>query len=99
MAGKIVKHFVVLDGDAIRIGTVVGRDAWALQELVRACQVGCTPITTPGPRWSGYVHNLRHEHGLAIETLHERHGGPFQGRHARYVLRSDVQLLSEAEAA
>ena len=70
---------------------VVGRDAWALQELVRAGDAGCTPIDNPGPRWSGYVHNLR-KLGLAIETIHESHGGPFAGTHARYVLKSHVVL-------
>ena len=77
--------------------TVAGRDAWALAELVRCGERGCTPIDNPGPRWSAYVHALRTERGLAIETLHENHGGPFPGTHARYVLRSQVEI--EAEAA
>lgn len=72
-----------------------GRDAWALGALEAAGERGVTPITTPGPRWSGYVFNLRRM-GVAIETVHESHGGPFAGSHARYVLRS---LISIAEAA
>jgi hypothetical protein len=59
-----------------------GRDAWALLELHRAGKRGVTPIDTPGPRWSGYVYNLRRM-GLDIETLHESHDGPFPGTHAR----------------
>jgi hypothetical protein len=48
----------------------------------------------PGPRWSGYVFKLRRL-GILIETLHEQHGGPFPGRHARYVLRSPVMVLDQ----
>ena len=73
--------------------TVRGRDAWALLELHRAGPKGCTPIDKPGPRWSAYVHNLRHEHGLAIDTVHESHRGAFPGNHARYVLRSTIEIV------
>ena len=78
--------------------TVSGRDAWALQCLVDAGERGVTPLDTPGPRWSGYVHNLR-KAGLVIETIHEGHSGPFPGRHARYVLRSNVTILDESDLA
>jgi hypothetical protein len=73
---------------------VVGRDAWALQNLLRAGERGCTPIDTPGPRWSHYVFKLRRA-GFIIETVNENHGGPFAGTHARYVLRSQVTILRE----
>lgn len=72
-----------------------GRDAWALLQLEKAGKRGCTPITTPGPRWSAYVFNLR-VMGLIIETIHESHDGPFPGTHARYVLRSQISILEEA---
>jgi hypothetical protein len=75
--------------------TVFGRDAWALSQLLDAGKRGCTPIDNPAPRWSGYVHNLR-KLGLDIETIHEPHGGPFSGTHARYVLRSHVTVLQPA---
>ncbi|MCD1644799.1 hypothetical protein [Aurantimonas coralicida] len=78
---------------------VVGRKAWALERLVAAGNRGCTPIDTPGPRWSDYVHKLRREHGLVIETIDEAHGGTFAGSHARYVLRSNVEVLPNMEAA
>jgi hypothetical protein len=74
--------------------TVSGRDAWALLELLNAGPRGCTPIDNPGPRWSGYVHKLRHRHGLAIETIHEAHHGAFPGSHARYVLHSVLRVIS-----
>lgn len=72
--------------------TVHGRDEWALQQLNKAGRNGCTPIDNPAPRWSGYVHNLR-RNGLDIETVHERHGGPFPGNHARYVLHSTIEPM------
>ena len=75
--------------------TEIGRRAWALRELVKAGPKGCTPIDNPGPRWSGYVHRLR-ERGLVIETIHEMHDGPFAGNHARYVLRSEVAVISDS---
>lgn len=50
---------------------------------------GCTPITNPAPRWSGYVGKLR-GYGVPIETIREKHGGEFAGTHARYVLRARV---------
>ncbi len=93
--------FLVIDEQCtLRRIHLHGRNAWALTELVKAGLNGCTPITHPGPRWSAYVHNLRHEYGLSIETIHEAHGGPFPGSHARYVLLSSVQIVSsDSEAA
>lgn len=77
---------------------VKGRDAWALAELLKAGAAGCTPITHPGPRWSGYVLKLR-KAGVAIETVHEMHAGAYRGRHARYVLRSPIEVIETREAA
>lgn len=76
--------------------SVQGRDAWALLELIKAGQTGCTPIDHPGPRWSAYVFKLKRKHGLDIETVYEPHGGDFPGNHARYVLRSAVEVLKGA---
>ena len=74
--------------------TVTGRDAWALDELLAAGLRGCTPITRPAPRWSAYVHALRTERGLNIETVTEPHAGQFAGYHAKYILRSPVEIIS-----
>ena len=74
----------------------IGRDAWALLELMNAGPNGCTPIDNPGPRWSGYVFNLKRNHGLAIITHHDAHRGSFPGTHARYVLLSDVEIISSS---
>lgn len=94
MAKLIVTARKLPDGPAFKVS---GRNAWALTELHRAGLRGCTPIDNPGPRWSAYVFNLRTEHGLAIETVYENHSGPFPGSHARYVLRSDVEVLSRSD--
>lgn len=68
---------------------VTGRDEWALRELMRSGDKGCTPIDNPAPRWSAYIFNLR-QLPIFIETIHETHQGRFPGTHARYVLRSVV---------
>ena len=78
--------------------TATGRVAWALAELAKAGSEGCTPITTPGPRWSDYIYKIK-KLGINIETVTERHGGAFAGHHARYVLRSPLQILEVGEAA
>ncbi len=81
------------------VTAVKGRDAWALSELMCAGDKGCTPIDTPGPRWSAYVHNLR-KVGVIIETHFEAHGGQFPGSHARYVLVSTISVVKDvADAA
>lgn len=77
-------------GGRVRRVFVGGRDEWALRQLMKAGTRGCTPLKSPALRWAAYVHNLRNK-GIPIETLPERHDGPFPGHHARYVLRADVQ--------
>lgn len=74
---------------------LTGRDAWALVKLAEAGPKGETPLTTPGPRWSAYIFNLRRL-GFNIETLNERHGPPFAGTHARYVLHEVVSIRALA---
>ena len=75
-----------------------GRTAWALYNLIEAGPKGCTPIDNPAPRWSAYIFKLRHDYDIAIETVVEPHGGPFAGRHGRYVLREPLRVI-EREAA
>ena len=78
---------------------LTGRMAWALDRLIQAGARGCTPITEPaGPRWSGYVHRLRGV-GLDIQTLTTPHTGPYAGHHAKYVLRTAVEVISDEMAA
>lgn len=80
------------DGENVVTRTAKGRDAWALAELLQAGERGVTPIERPAPRWSHYVYKLR-GFGFAIETNDEPHGGPYAGSHARYVLRSPVEVV------
>lgn len=88
----------------VRIGpdapakTYKGRVAWTLGRLIAAGERGCTPIDQPAPRWSHYVHELR-KSGLQVETVNEKHSGPFSGTHARYVLRTPLQILNQKVAA
>lgn len=86
--GRMAFHVQNSDAPAKQI-TVFGREHWALDCLVAAGENGCTPIEKPGPRWSAYVFDLR-SMGVDIQTIREPHAGPFEGTHARYVLRSQV---------
>ena len=90
------KLIIVVRADD-RTFTVRGRDAWALLELMKAGPHGCTPIDNPGPRWSGYVFNLKRNCGLSIKTRHECHRGDFPGTHARYVLLTAVEIVSRSD--
>ena len=91
------RYLIETDGGAFEV-EVNGRDEWALRALITVGPKGCTPLETPGPRWSGYVHNLRRM-GVEIETRMERHKGPFPGNHARYILHSKVSPLEVSNAA
>jgi hypothetical protein len=86
----------------VRLGEKVkkfdGRVAWTLHQLMTAGASGCTTIDNPAPRWSDYVFKLRRE-GVEIETVTEKHGGTYAGHHARYILRSPVEILEAREAA
>jgi len=55
-------------------------------------------VEQPAPRWAHYVFWLRRE-GVDIETVTEKHGGAYAGTHARYVLRSPVEVIQTREAA
>ena len=96
MSRYIIRARILPDGAPM---TIVGRTAWALEHLLRAGERGCTPIDTPGPRWSDYIFKLRRKHGLVIETVDESHGGRFAGSHARYRLASKVEILPALEDA
>jgi len=86
-----------IDG-SLQLLELAGREEWALSHLISAGDHGCTPIDTPGPRWSDYIFKLRRR-GIDITTITEMHGGPYAGHHARYVLRSKVERLGGMEMA
>lgn len=89
---------IVVSDAAGAIRRYEGRVAWALRALIVAGERGCTPIDQPGPRWAHYVFCLRRD-GIDVETIHERHGGPFPGTHARYILRTPLTVVETAAAA
>jgi len=91
-------RFVLHAGDSPQILDLKGRKEWALSHLLAAGDEGCTPIDTPGPRWSDYVFKLRRR-GIDIATITEMHGGPYAGHHARYILRSKIERLTPMKVA
>lgn len=94
----------VIDGEGLfdsRAIEPVGRDAQTLVELVKAGAKGITSQDVGGwaVRLSHYVFKLRTVYGLTIETVEEKHGGAYPGKHGRYFLRSLVRLLDDQEVA
>lgn len=76
--------------------TVTGRECWTLRKLIDAGAKGVSSLDNIGPRVSHYVFKLR-GYGLAIETIHEKHGGDFPGTHARYRLHAKVTILEVSD--
>jgi len=75
-------RFVLHDPEGSIQILLAGREEWALSHLLGAGDYGCTPIDTPGPRWSDYVFKLRRR-GIDIATITEMHGGPYSSyRHS-----------------
>lgn len=72
--------------------TFVGREAWALRNLVDAGHAGLTTLSQPAPRWSHYIYRLR-KAGLGISTDYETHSGEFPGNHGRYRLETAVTVI------
>ena len=72
--------------------TVRGQTGKSLKALVSAGDAGVTAleVTCWALRFSAYCWDLRHKHGLIIDTLREKHDGGWHGRH---VLRSRVRIV------
>lgn len=96
---KEAKFIVTLCDGTQRMLLLSGRQAWTLQALIDVGEKGCAPISHPAPRWSAYVHDLRTQYFIDIETIMEPHKGTYPGTHGRYVLRSDVCIVTVKEAA
>lgn len=88
-------RFALYGGDSLQVVELKGREEWALSHLLAAGEGGCTPIDTPGPRWSDYVFKLRRR-GIDVATITEKHEGPYAGTHARYVLKSKIERVGGA---
>ena len=67
----------------------------ALAALIQAGSKGVTALelSSWAYRLGAYVHTLRHDYGLTIETLREPHDG---GWHGRYVLHTPCQIIGGA---
>lgn len=70
---------------------VKGQTARSLLALVNAGAMGVTALEVScwAYRFAAYCHDLRHKHGLVIDTIRETHAGGWHGRH---VLRSSVEI-------
>ncbi len=81
----------VFDAKKPRKIVLQGQQARTLKSLVERKTDGVTAleISSWALRLSAYVHILRHDYGLAIETQWEKHPG---GQHARYVLHTPVEI-------
>jgi hypothetical protein len=77
--------------------TFVGRFAATLHALHQAGERCLTSYEYPAPRVSHYVFRLRRD-GVSIETVTEPHCGPFSGTHARYFLKSDLNIVKVVRA-
>ncbi|WP_411290783.1 hypothetical protein [Sphingorhabdus sp.] len=88
--------------NALTVETPAGRIAIgarqprrALAALISAGSKGVTALelSSWAYRLGAYVHTLRHDYGLEIETLREPHDG---GWHGRYVLHTPCQIIGGA---
>ena len=91
--GTVISITIKLGGDGSE-RTYRGRCAWALRALIDAGPRGITSLTNPAPRLSHYVFKLRRG-GIPVQTVDERHVGPYSGVHGRYLLDADVTVLAE----
>jgi hypothetical protein len=86
---------IVPDGCAFAVS---GRPAETLLSLVEAGPRGITSLEAFEAGWAvrlaAYVHRLRSDYRLAIETRREAHQG---GNHARYVLLSHIEVMTRSD--
>ena len=75
---------------------VTGQVAKALEALVARGAAGVTSLEASSwaYRLGAYIHDLRRDHGLLIETVREPHDG---GWHGRYVLHSAVTIAEPGQ--
>lgn len=91
-SAKPKSDYLVFDTpEAPRRVTLTGRVKWAMDQLLDLGSHGCSTLDRPAISWPVYVYHLRHDHQINVETVHEKHGGTFAGKHARYFLKSKVR--------
>ena len=86
---------LTVDTPAGRIAVSERQPRRALAALISAGSKGVTALelSSWAYRLGAYVHTLRHDYGLAIETLREPHDGGWNGR---YVLHTPCQIIDGA---
>ena len=89
------QNALTVDTPAGRIAISARQPRRALAALIKAGSKGVTAleISSWAYRLGAYVHTLRHDYGLTIETLRETHDG---GWHGRYVLHTPCQIIGGA---
>jgi hypothetical protein len=81
------------DGQIIRVSGQVAR---TLLALIDAGPAGRTALECASwaLRLAAYCHELKHRHGLVIETGREEHPGGWHGRH---VLHSPLRIVARSD--
>ena len=89
------QNALTVDTPAGRIAISARQPRRALAALIKAGGKGVTAfeLSSWAYRLGAYVHTLRNDYGLAIETLREPHDG---GWHGRYVLHTPCQIIGGA---
>lgn len=87
------KNALMVETPAGRIARNARQPQRALAALINAGSKGVTALELSSwvYRLGAYVHTLRHDYGLTIETLREPHDG---GWHGRYVLHTQCQIIA-----
>jgi len=93
--GKSKQIALTVETPSGRIAINARQPKRALTALIRAGSKGVTALelSSWAYRLGAYVHTLRHDYGLTIETLREPHDG---GWHGRYVLHTPCQIIGGA---
>ena len=91
--GKRIALTVDTPGGLIAISARQPRRALAAMIIAGSKGVTALELSTWAYRLGAYVHTLRHDYGLTIETLREPHDG---GWHGRYVLHTPCQIIDGA---
>lgn len=89
------QNALTVETPAGRIAISARQPKRALAALINAGSKGVTALelSSSAYRLGAYVHTLRHDYGLTIETLRERHDG---GWHGRSVLHTPCQIIGGA---
>jgi hypothetical protein len=74
--------------------TFVGRESWAMRELIAAGERGVSSLHHIGPRLAHYCMKIRRA-GLLVDMVKTPHSGPYSGWHGVYVLKSKLAVVED----